>query len=75
MFSKSLSARIAGIGALTVAAVFGIGTFLISEKTTGTLTGQNSDLQINVAENQAARVQNRLDLAARTAKETVTTMF
>ncbi|UDF04683.1 methyl-accepting chemotaxis protein [Asticcacaulis sp. AND118] len=74
MFSRSLSARIAGIGALTVAAVFGIGTFLISQKTNGTLSGQNGDLQINVAESQAARVQNRLDLAARTAQETVSTM-
>lgn len=74
MFSRSLSARIAGVGALTVAIVFGIGTFLISQKTNGTLSGQNSDIQVNVAESQAARVQNRLDLAARTAQETVTTM-
>lgn len=74
MFSRSLSAKISLIGAVSVAAVFGIGTLFISQQTNSTLSGQNDALQSNVAENQAARVQNRLDLAARTAQETVSAM-
>ncbi|MDC7675231.1 methyl-accepting chemotaxis protein [Asticcacaulis machinosus] len=74
MFSRSLSAKIAGAGALTVAVVFGLGTLFISQQTNTTLSSQNQNLQTQAAENQAARVQNRLDLAARTAQETVTAL-
>ncbi|MFT4091653.1 MAG: methyl-accepting chemotaxis protein [Asticcacaulis sp.] len=74
MFSRSLSAKISLIGAVSVAAVFGIGTLFISQQTNATFSGQNDALQTNVAESQAARVQNRLDLAARTAQETVSTL-
>ena len=69
MFSRSLSAKLSLIGAISVAAVFGIGTLFISQQTNSTLSEQNNALQINVAENQAARVRSRLDLAAHTAKE------
>ncbi|GGZ42491.1 methyl-accepting chemotaxis protein [Asticcacaulis endophyticus] len=74
MFSRSLSAKIAGVGALTVAVVFGLGTLFISQETNTTLSDQNTALQSHVADYQAAEVQNRLDLAARTAHELAGTL-
>lgn len=74
MFSRSLSARIAIVGAVTAAAVFGAGSWLISHQTTQTFDTQNTSLQNHVADQQAAAVRNRLDVAARTAHEMASTL-
>lgn len=74
MFSRSLAARIAIVGAVTAAAVFGAGSWLISHQTTQTFDTQNTSLQNHVADQQVAAVRNRLDVAARTAHEMASTL-
>jgi len=74
MLSRSLSLKIAAVGAITVAVAFGLSTFLISRQTSEAFGRQNTEIQLQTAQNQAARVRERLDLAAQTAHEAVTTL-
>ncbi len=68
MHMHSLPVKIALVAAVTIATVFGIGTYFLASNAGQVIDAQNTEIQNSIAQGQVLEVSKTLDLASRVAQ-------